>query len=76
MYHLKNIVKASVASKELTKILPLAMSHQSRGYSDHQIPERLQHIPTAQNPKFFDMVSGLKTRVALGRIIDFSRNPG
>jgi len=56
MYHLKNIVKASVASKELTKVLPLAMSHQSRGYSDHQIPERLAHIPTAQNPKFFDMV--------------------
>lgn len=76
MYHLKNIVKASVASKELTKVLPLAMSHQSRGYSDHQIPERLQHIPTAQNPKFFDMVSGLEKRFAFGRNIDFFQNPG
>lgn len=66
MYHLKNIVKASVASKELVKVLPLAMSHQSRAYSDHQIPERLQHIPTAENPKFFDMVSSLKKRLALG----------
>ncbi|CRL03893.1 CLUMA_CG017016, isoform C [Clunio marinus] len=58
MFHLKNIVKTPIVNKELTKILPVALnSHQQRrGYSDHQIPERLQHIPTAQNPKFFDMV--------------------
>lgn len=57
MYHLKNIVKASIASKELIKVLPLAMSHQNRSYSDHQIPERLQHIPTSKDPLFFDMAS-------------------
>lgn len=58
MYHLRNIVKIPV-KKELTKILPVAMScqHQTRSYSDHKIPERLQHVPTAANPLFFDMVS-------------------
>lgn len=69
MYHLKNIVKATpIVNKELTKILPLALSNQqqNRGYSDHKIPDRLQHIPTAQNPKFFDMVksnSGYKVAI-------------
>lgn len=58
MFHLKNIVKAPLVSKELAKILPVALSHQqTRLYSDHQIPDRLQYIPTAQDPKFFDMVS-------------------
>jgi hypothetical protein len=58
MYTLKNIVKAPLVNKELIKILPVALSQQqqSRSYSDHVIPDRLQHIPTAQNPKFFDMV--------------------
>lgn len=56
MFHLTKIVKTPIVNKELAKILPVAMSLQSRNYSDHQIPERLQHIPTAANPKFFDMV--------------------
>lgn len=58
MFHLKTIAK-SVASKQdlatLVKTLPIAIS-QNRGYADHQIPQRLQHVPTAANPKFFDMV--------------------
>ncbi|XP_014212995.1 glutamate dehydrogenase, mitochondrial isoform X2 [Copidosoma floridanum] len=29
---------------------------QSRGYADHQIPEKLQEVPTSANPRFFDMV--------------------
>jgi hypothetical protein len=59
MFQLKSIVKKSLVNKELTKVLPIALSNQqqNRCYSDHQIPERLQHIPTAQNPKFFDMVN-------------------
>lgn len=60
MFHLVKAVKtSSVINRELTKVLPIALSNQqhSRSYSDHKIPERLQHIPTAQNPKFFDMVS-------------------
>lgn len=60
MLHIKNfIAKSPMVNKELAKILPIALSNQQqcRALSDHQIPERLQHIPTAQNPKFFDMVS-------------------
>lgn len=56
MFHIKNIIKAPIVNKELAKVLPVALSTQQRSYSDHQIPERLTHIPTAQNPKFFDMV--------------------
>jgi glutamate dehydrogenase (NAD(P)+) len=59
MYHLKNLVSKSPMAKspmELAKVLPILSIQQSRSVSDHQIPERLQHIPTAQNPKFFDMV--------------------
>lgn len=58
MFHLKNIIKSPIVNKELTKVLPVALSNQQqhRRYADHKIPERLQHIPTAPNPKFFDMV--------------------
>lgn len=58
MFHLKNIAKSPLVNKELTRVLPVALSNQQqlRGYSGHQIPERLQHVPTAANPKFFDMV--------------------
>lgn len=58
MYHLKNIAKSPLVNKELTRALPAALSTKQpcRGYTGHQIPERLQHIPTAANPKFFDMV--------------------
>jgi hypothetical protein len=58
MFHLKNITKSPLISKELTRVLPIAVSNHgsARSYSGHQIPERLQHIPTAANPKFFDMV--------------------
>ena len=55
MLQLKNVL-SSLTKKELAKVLPIAVA-QNRSYSDHQIPERLQHIPTAQNPKFFDMAS-------------------
>lgn len=56
MLHLKNIVKSAPMAREMTKFLPIAVN-QSRGYADHKIPARLEHIPTAENPKFFDMVS-------------------
>lgn len=59
MYHLKNLVSKSPMAKspmELVKVLPILSIQQNRCISDHQIPERLQHIPTAQSPKFFDMV--------------------
>lgn len=58
MFHLKNIAKSPLVTKELTRALPVALSskQQCRGYTGHQIPERLQHVPTAANPLFFDMV--------------------
>lgn len=59
MYCLKNVVKSSLVSKELTKVLPLA-AVASRGYSGHQIPDRLKSVPTDANPKFFDMVGKKK----------------
>lgn len=68
MLHLKNIVKAPI-KKELTNFLPVAINiqQQRRGYAGpcagqgagHKIPDRLQHIPTAENPKFFDMVNSV-----------------
>lgn len=64
MLHLKNIVKTAPMAKDMSKFLPVAVnSQQSRSYSDHKVPERLQHIPTAQNPKFFDMVSEFLSRI-------------
>lgn len=46
----------------LARLTPAALqtttssSSSCRGYADHQIPERLKDVPTAPNPKFFDMV--------------------
>lgn len=60
MLRVKTIVKTtSIVNKELMKFQPVAITttqQQNRGYSDHKIPDRLQHVETAQNPKFFDMV--------------------
>lgn len=58
MFHLKSIAKSPLVTKELSRALPVALSsnQQCRGYTGHQIPERLQHVPTAANPLFFDMV--------------------
>lgn len=75
MFHIKKIVKPLV-NKELTKVLPIALSSQTqiRSYSDHQIPERLQHIPTAVNPKFFDMVRPIASSAEKRNpLIDFFR---
>uniref|UniRef100_D3TQR2 glutamate dehydrogenase [NAD(P)(+)] n=2 Tax=Glossina TaxID=44049 RepID=D3TQR2_GLOMM len=59
MYHLKNLARqAAVRQQEvatLVKALP-TITMQSRGYADHQIPERLKHVPDAKDPRFFDMV--------------------
>lgn len=60
MYHLKTLAKSSVVNKELTsslvKILPGAVQQQQRSFTEHKIPDRLSHVPTANDPKFFDMV--------------------
>lgn len=45
-------LKASV-DMQLVRTLPIAMLHKR---NLHEIPEKLNDIPTAQNPKFFDMV--------------------
>lgn len=58
MFHLKTLAKCIATKQEvatLVKTLPVAMT-QARGYADHQIPERLQDVPVAKNPRFFDMV--------------------
>lgn len=53
---LKKIQGADVVQGAIARAIPAAASIQCRGYADHQIPERLQDVPTAPNPKFFDMV--------------------
>ncbi|XP_046405343.1 glutamate dehydrogenase, mitochondrial [Ischnura elegans] len=54
--NLKNLPTQTEASTFLN-VCPIAVQDvSSRSYADHQIPERLKDIPTASNPKFFDMV--------------------
>ncbi|XP_068155608.1 glutamate dehydrogenase, mitochondrial isoform X1 [Drosophila tropicalis] len=61
MYHLKSLARqGAMRQQELTtlaKALPTAVVHSSRGYAtEHQIPDRLKDVPTAKDPRFFDMV--------------------
>ena len=76
MYHLKNLARtAGNRQQELTtlvKALPTAVL-QSRGYAEHQIPDRLRDVPTAKDPRFFDMVEYFFHRgcqIAEDRLID------
>ncbi|SPP82762.1 glutamate dehydrogenase, mitochondrial isoform X1 [Drosophila guanche] len=60
MYHLKSLARqGALRQQELTtlvKALPTA-ALQARGYAtEHQIPDRLKDVPTAKDPRFFDMV--------------------
>lgn len=60
MFHLKTLAKSAVAKQEVAGILAKAALPGSvsatRHYADHQIPDRLLDVPTAKDPKFFDMV--------------------
>jgi glutamate dehydrogenase (NAD(P)+) len=58
MFHLKQLARSAAVKHEtaaLMKQLPAAFN-QCRSYGDHQIPDRLKHVETAENPRFFDMV--------------------
>uniref|UniRef100_A0A034VKL6 glutamate dehydrogenase [NAD(P)(+)] n=1 Tax=Bactrocera dorsalis TaxID=27457 RepID=A0A034VKL6_BACDO len=75
MYQLKNLARqAAVRQQEvatLVKALPTAL--QCRGYAEYQIPERLKDVPTAKDPRFFDMVEYFFHRgcqIAENRLID------
>lgn len=75
MYHLKNLARHTAVKQEvstLVKALPTAV-FQSRGYAEHKIPDRLKDVPTASDPKFFDMVEYFFHRgcqIAEDRLID------
>ncbi|KAJ8894251.1 hypothetical protein PR048_006863 [Dryococelus australis] len=66
MFHLKSVVKSAVPLKHschnlevstFLRVCPTAVQvANSRSYGDHQIPDRLKHVATASNPRFFDMV--------------------
>lgn len=66
MFHIRGLARSSIALKQapcndvlrgmLARVLPAAVQASSRGYADHKIPDRLADVPTAPNPKFFDMV--------------------
>ncbi|KAM7364279.1 glutamate dehydrogenase, mitochondrial isoform 1-T1 [Cochliomyia hominivorax] len=75
MYHLKNIARQAAVRQDvatLVKALPTA-ALQARGYSEYQIPERLKDVPTAKDPRFFDMVEYFFHRgcqIAEDRLLD------
>ncbi|EDX14133.1 glutamate dehydrogenase, mitochondrial isoform X1 [Drosophila sechellia] len=61
MYHLKSLARQGARHQQelatLAKALPTAVMQSSRGYAtEHQIPDRLKDVPTAKDPRFFDMV--------------------
>lgn len=60
MFHLKKLASNAVVKQELSSLIKAAptalQTLQSRNYADHQIPDRLKDVPTAKNPRFFDMV--------------------
>ena len=58
MFHIRGLTRASTALKQGPEMAQMAalVRLQNRGYADHQIPDRLKDIPSAPNPKFFDMV--------------------
>lgn len=77
MFHLKTLAKSPVVKYELAKVLPAATNlAQSRNYADHQIPERLRSVPSAKDPRFFDMVEYFFHRgcqVAEDKLVEVSR---
>lgn len=64
MFHVRRLTRSSIALKQAptnndiihNAIMRAVPALQTRGYADHQIPDRLKDIPTDPNPKFFDMV--------------------
>lgn len=75
MYHLKNLARQAAVRQDvatLVKALPTA-ALQARGYADYQIPDRLKDVPTAKDPRFFDMVEYFFHRgcqIAEDRLLD------
>lgn len=54
MLHLRNLAKQAIRKDAVIKALPSVCVIPNR--NSHQIPARLKDVPTAQDPKFFDMV--------------------
>lgn len=59
MYHLNKLTRSAGSLKpavDIARTLPIAIQHHVRNYADHQIPDRLKDISTAENPRFFNMI--------------------
>ncbi|XP_017884592.1 glutamate dehydrogenase, mitochondrial [Ceratina calcarata] len=64
MFHVRSLTKSSIALKQappggndiIHNALRIVSTFQTRGYADHQIPDRLKNMPDDPKPKFFDMV--------------------
>ncbi|KOC68746.1 Glutamate dehydrogenase, mitochondrial [Habropoda laboriosa] len=63
MFHVRRLARSSIALKQVPSndiirntLIRVVPAFQTRGYADHQIPDRLKNIPEDANPKFFDMV--------------------
>ncbi|KAG8316639.1 glutamate dehydrogenase [Homalodisca vitripennis] len=57
MFHLKSVSKCVRGSPcEFNKLLKVCTPAVLQSSGMHEIPEKLKDIPTAENPRFFDMV--------------------
>lgn len=56
MFHLKTLAKSAVTRQDLCHLTKFAPIVAARTCTTHQIPDHLKSVPTAPDPKFFDMV--------------------
>lgn len=57
MFHLKSVTRCvRVSNSELNKLLKASTPALFQTNGVHDIPDRLKEVPTAENPRFFDMV--------------------
>lgn len=63
MLNLRMLSRAGLSLKQSTqlelsvlKLTSAASQHDRKSYSSYQIPDKFKDMPTAENPRFFDMV--------------------
>lgn len=57
MFHLKSVTKCVLTpSCELSKLMKACTPSLLQVSGLHEIPDKLKDVPTAENPRFFDMV--------------------
>lgn len=59
MFHLKSVGKCVPSKIDLSSLLKVvypSIAHVNSARDFHDIPDKLRDVPTAENPRFFDMV--------------------